>query len=71
MYGCIVESHESTRQRAESLQSKIHEDRIAVKGFTSMTRYNSVHKFFQMRPTMKFLDAKAGDNPSMGLGNGQ
>ena len=29
MYGCIVESHGSTRQRAESLQSKVHEDRIA------------------------------------------
>ena len=25
MYDCIVESHESTRQRAESLQSEIHE----------------------------------------------
>ena len=31
MYGCIVQSHESTRQRTESLQSKIHEDRIAGK----------------------------------------
>ena len=35
MYGCFVESHESTRQRAESLQSQLHEDRIAGKGFTS------------------------------------
>ena len=39
MYGCMVESHESTRQRAESLQSKTYEDRIAGKGFTSMTHY--------------------------------
>ena len=29
MYGCMVESHESTRQRAESSQQKKHEDRIA------------------------------------------
>ena len=29
MKGCKVESHESTRQRAESLQSETHEDRIA------------------------------------------
>ena len=45
MYRCIVESLESTRQRAESSQSKIHEDRIAGKGFTSMTHHNLVHKF--------------------------
>ena len=32
MSGCMAESHESTRQRAESLQSKTHEDRIAGKG---------------------------------------
>ena len=32
---CIVESHESTRQRLESSQSKNHEDHIAGKGFTS------------------------------------
>ena len=40
IYGCIVESHESTRQRVEP-----HEDHIAGKGFTSMTHYNLVHKF--------------------------
>ena len=37
MCGWKVESHESTRQRAESLQPQKHEDRIAGKGFTSMT----------------------------------
>ena len=31
MYDCGVESNESTRQRAESLQSKTNEDRIAGK----------------------------------------
>ena len=38
MYGCMVESHESTRQRAESLP-KSHEDRIAGEGFTSMNHF--------------------------------
>ena len=55
----MVESHESTRQRAESLQSKTHEDRIAEKGFTSMTHYNLVHKFIPMPQAMNIPDAKA------------
>ena len=59
MYGCIVESHESTRQRAESLQSKIHEDRIAGKGFTSVIHYNLVRKFIPMPQAMKIPDAEA------------
>ena len=59
MYGCFVESHASTRQRAESVQSKMHEDRIAGKGFTSMTHYNLVHKFIQMPQSIKIPDAKA------------
>ena len=59
MYGCVVESHESTRQRADSLQSKAHEDRIAGEGFTSMTHYNLVHKFIPMPQAMKIPDAKA------------
>ena len=54
-----VESHESTRQWPESLESKIHEDRIARKGFTSMTHYNLVHKFIPMPQEMKVPDAKA------------
>ena len=56
MNGCIVESHESTRQRAES---KIHEDRIAGKGITSMTHHNLVHKSIPMPQAMKIPDAKA------------
>ena len=59
MYGCVVESHESTRQRADSLQSKAHKDRIAGEGFTSMTHYNLVHKFIPMPQAMKIPDAKA------------
>ena len=58
MYDCIVESHESTRQRAESLQSTNHEDHIAGKGFAPMTHYNLVHKFIPMPQAMKIPDAK-------------
>ena len=79
MYGCMVESLQSTRQRAESLQSKIHEDRIAGKGSISMTHYNLVHKFIPMPQAMKRQDAKAavdkawkklGDNSSLAVGKG-
>ena len=52
-------SHESTRQRADSLQSKTHEDRIAGEGFTSMTHYNLAHKFIPMPQAMTIPDAKA------------
>ena len=55
----MVESQESTRQQAESSQSKSHEDHIACKGFTSMTHYNLVHKFIPMPQAMKNPDAKA------------
>ena len=48
MYGCTV----------ESLLTK-HEDRIACKGFTSMTHYNLVHKFVPMPQAMKIPVAKA------------
>ena len=48
MYGCMVESHEST-----------HEDHIAGKGFISMSQYNLVHKFIPMPRAMKIPDAKA------------
>ena len=59
MCDCIVESQESTRQRAESLQSKNHEDHIAGKGENSLQHYNLVHKFIPMPQAMKIPDAKA------------
>ena len=55
----LVESHESTRQQAESSQSKGHEDRIAREGFTSVTLYNLVHKFITMPQAMNTPDAKS------------
>ena len=59
MYGRRVESRESTRQRLESSQPRNHEDHIANKGFTSMFRYNLVHKFIPMPQALKIPGAKA------------
>ena len=47
VYGCIVESHASTRQPTESSQSQNHEDDMAGKGFTSMSQCSLVHKFIR------------------------
>ena len=38
---------------------KVHEDRIAGKGFTSMLHYNLVHKLIPMPQAMKIPDARA------------
>ena len=58
-YGCIVESHESTRPRPELSQPKHHEDHIASKGYTSMTHCYLVHKFIPLPQAIKNPDAKA------------
>ena len=58
-YGCIVESHESTRPRVELFQPKHHEDHIAGRGKTSMNHYNLVHKFILMPQAIKIPHAKA------------
>ena len=58
-HACIVEAHESTRQRLESSLPKDHEDHIAGKGYNSMTHYNLVHKFVPVPQAMKIPDAKA------------
>ena len=50
---------EPTWQRAESSQPENHQDHIAVKGFTSMTHNNLVHKFIPMPQAMTVPDAKA------------
>ena len=57
MKSCMAESHESTRQRAESVQSKNHEDHIAGKGCTSMS-HNLAHKFIPPQ-AVNIPDAKA------------
>ena len=68
-----MESHESTRQRVEPSQSKLHEDHVAGKGFTSMSYYNLVHKFIPM-PQARCKSSggqgmeKARDNSSMEFG---
>ena len=59
LYECILESHQSTRQRVESSQSKNHGDHIADKGFNSMSHCNLVHKFIHMPQVMKSQNATA------------
>ena len=77
MYDCIVESHESTRQRAASLQSKIHEDRTAGKAFTSMTPHNLVYSDATSDENSGCKSCRgqrmeeARDNSSMGFGKSQ
>ena len=60
MYGCNVESQESTRQTSRIFAvKKNHEDHIAGKGFTSMTHYNLAHKFIPMPQAMNIPDVTA------------
>ena len=56
---CIVEALESTRKRLESTLPKDHEDRIAGKGFNSLSQCCLVHKVILMHQALKILDAKA------------
>ena len=58
-HACIVEAHESTRQRLESFLLKDHEDDIAGEEENSMTHCNVVHKFIPLPQAMKIPDAKA------------
>ena len=52
-HACIVEAHEPTRKRLESIQPKDHEDHIAQNGFNSASHYNLVRKFLPMPQAMK------------------
>ena len=58
-HACIVEAHESTRQRLESLLPNDHEDHIAGKRYHLMSHYNLVHRFIPLPQAMKIADAKA------------
>ena len=58
-YACIMEPHESTRQRVELTLQRSLEDHIAAKEEVSVGRYNLEHKFIPMLKAMKILDAKA------------
>ena len=59
MYGCMVESHESTRQWAESLQPKIMKIALQVKDLLRLNQYHLVHKFIPMPQGMRIPDAKS------------
>ena len=56
---CLVEAHESTRQRLDSSLPKDHEDHIAGKGYNSMAHNGLAHKFIPMPLADENLDAKA------------
>ena len=58
-FSCIIEAHESTRHRIESVAKRIHEEHIAGKGENSVLHHNLVHKFMPMHQEMKIPDAKA------------
>ena len=58
-HACIVDAHESTRQRLEPSLPKDHEDHIAGKGYNSMTRFFLVHKFIPVPQAMEIPGAKA------------
>ena len=56
---CILEAHESTRQRVDSSLPQDHGEHIVGRGYNSMTHYNLAHKFIPMPQAMRILDAKA------------
>ena len=58
-YSCIVDVHEFTRKRSERTLPEDHENRIARKGFNSLSHYNLVHKFIPILQAMKIPDANA------------
>ena len=58
-YACIVEADESIRIRMEGASHRYHEDHVAGKGMTSLSRYNLVHKLISMPQAIKIPDATA------------
>ena len=58
-HACIVEAHESTRERLEETLPKNHEDHIDEKGLNSVSHHNLVHNFLPMLQAMTFPDGKA------------
>ena len=47
-HACIVEAHESTRERLERIRPKDHEDGIAGKGFNSLSHHDFAHNLIAM-----------------------
>ena len=64
-HSCIVEAHESTRQRLDSSPLKDHEYHIAGKGYISISHCNLVHKFIPKPQAIKIPDAKAAVEKGM------
>ena len=55
---CMVEAHESTRPRMESVTEKNHEDHIAGKGQKPMSQYHLVQQLIPMPEVVKIPDAR-------------
>ena len=55
---CIVEAHESTRNRFEHTRPRDREDHIAENGSNWITHCDLVHQFIPMPQGMKILEAK-------------
>ena len=68
---CLVEAHESTRNRLESTLPKDHEDRIAEKGFNSSGHYHLVHKFGPMPQAMGQRMGEARTVASVAIDQGE
>ena len=68
-HACIVEAHESTRQRLESSLPTNDEDHIAGKGYNSMTHYNLVHKFILIPQAMKIWVLTSNSEPNLTTSN--
>ena len=71
MYGCKVESLDSTRQRVESSLLAKHGDRVAGKGFTWITYHNSVHKENPVLLRKEDSGCKNCSNPGMAADESQ
>ena len=54
-FSCIAEAHDSTRQRIESVTTRIHEEHIAGKGDNSVLHCGLVHKFIPMKDLKKAI----------------
>ena len=66
VYGCIVDSHESTRQTSGIFSTpQIMKITLQVEGCTSMSHYNLAHKFIPMPQAMKIPDAKSRSGHGM------
>ena len=66
-HACIVEAHESTRNRFEKTPPKDEDEHIAEKVFISLSNYNLAHRFILMRQAMKNPGCESSSGQRMEL----